>query len=137
MNITLMVIVFIIFSGLAYYMYKKFFKPSNKFITNNEFKNINNTKEADLILFYTTWCPHCTKTTETWNALKTNQKYNNNNYVISFAEVDCEKESAYADSFNVKEYPTIILLKGDKKYIYDANLNEESLDIFLNTIRSE
>ena len=44
MNIILTVIVFIIFSSVAYYMYKKFFKPSKSFITNNEFINVNNKK---------------------------------------------------------------------------------------------
>jgi thioredoxin-like negative regulator of GroEL len=56
---------------------------------------------------------------------------------VSFTEIDCDKESAYADSFNIKEYPTIILLKGDKKYIYDANLSEDTLDLFINTIMNE
>ena len=27
--------------------------------------------------------------------------------------------------------------KGDKKYIYDANLNEDTLDLFINTIMNE
>jgi thiol-disulfide isomerase/thioredoxin len=137
MNIILTVIVFIIFSSVAYYMYKKFFKPSKSFITNNEFNSVNKTKEAELILFYTLWCPHCKTTKESWDALKSNSRYNNNKYVVSFTEIDCDKESAYADSFNIKEYPTIILLKGDKKYIYDANLSEDTLDLFINTIMNE
>jgi thiol-disulfide isomerase/thioredoxin len=135
MNIILTIIVFIIFSSVAYYMYKKFFKPSKSFITNNEFNSVNKVQEAELILFYTLWCPHCKTTKESWDAIKSNNRYNK--YVISFTEIDCDKESAYADSFNIKEYPTIILLRGDKKYIYDANLNEDTLDLFVNTIMNE
>jgi len=138
MNIQLMIGIFIIFSGIAYYMYKSFFKPSNKFVTNNEFKGVNtNVTEAELILFYTLWCPHCKTTKEKWDLLKTKTKYNNNNYIVTFTEIDCEKESGAADSYNIKEYPTILLLKGDKKYIYDANLNEDTLDLYINTIMNE
>ena len=132
-----MVSIFIIFSGVAYYFYKKFVKPSNKFITNNEFKSVTNTTEAELILFHTIWCPHCKTTMDIWNTLKGNNKYNNKKYIVNFTEIDCDKESAYADSFNIKEYPTIILLKGEKKYIYDANLSEETLELFINTIMNE
>ena len=137
MNIILAIGIFIILSIVAYYLYKKFFKKNKAFITNNEFKDVNNVKEADLLLFYTLWCPHCNKAKETWEALKASNKYNTDKYVVSFKEIDCEKESAYADSFEIKEYPTIILLKGEKKYIYDANLSEETLDLFVNTIMNE
>jgi thiol-disulfide isomerase/thioredoxin len=137
MNIVLTVSIFIIFSIVAYYLYKRFFKTNKAFITNNEFKDVNNVKEADLLLFHTLWCPHCNKTKEKWDELKLSNKYDTNKYLVSFKEIDCDKESAYADTFNVTEYPTIILLKGEKKYIYDANLNEETLDLFINTIMNE
>jgi thiol-disulfide isomerase/thioredoxin len=130
--------IFIIFSSIAYQMYKSFFKPSTKFITNNEFKGVNtNVTEAQLILFHTLWCPHCKTTKEIWDTLKKKTKFNNNNYIVTFLEIDCDKESAYADTYDIKEYPTIILLKGEKKYIYDANLNEDTLDLFINTIMNE
>lgn len=133
-----MVGIFIIFSSIAYQMYKSFFKPSTKFITNNEFKGVNtNVREGQLILFHTLWCPHCKTTKEMWDILKKKTKFNNNNYIVTFLEIDCDKESSYADTYDIKEYPTIILLKGDKKYIYDANLNEDTLDLFINTIMTE
>jgi len=132
-----MIFMFIIFSGLAYYLYGFLYKPNTKFVTNNEYKDVNKSIEAGLILFYTTWCPHCKKTRDKWDTLKVNSKYKNSNYIISFTEIDCDKQSSYADTFNIKEYPTIVLVRGDKKYIYDANLSEESLDLFINTIMNE
>ena len=128
---------FIIFSGITYYLYGYLYNPNKNFITNNEYKNVNQTNEAGLILFYTTWCPHCKTTKDKWNTLKINSKYKNSKYIISFTEIDCDKESSYANTFNITEYPTIVLVKGDKKYIYDANLSEESLDLFINTIMNE
>jgi len=128
---------FIIFSGIAYYIYTRYYKTTKTFTTNNEFVGVNsNVIEAQLILFHTVWCPHCKTTMDLWNTLKLKPKYTQN-YIITFTDIDCEKESAYADTFDIKEYPTIILLKGDKKYIYDANLNEETLDLFINTIMTE
>ena len=58
----------------------------------------------------------------------------NSNYTIDYEEVDCEKNSEMANSFNVTEYPTIYLVNGVKKYEYDANLTEETLNIFINTV---
>ena len=37
-------------------------------------------------------------------------------------------------TYNIKEYPTIVLVNNDKKYIYDANLSKETLDIFIDTV---
>ena len=52
---------------------------------------------------------------------------------LNFIKIDCEdKESrVYVDKFNITEYPSIILYIEGKKYIYDANLNEETLHRFL------
>jgi thiol-disulfide isomerase/thioredoxin len=96
MNIYLMAGIFIIFSSIAYQMYKSFFKPSTKFITNNEFKGVNtNVTEAQLILFHTLWCPHCKTTKEIWDTLKKKTKFNNNNYIVTFLEIDCDQEREY------------------------------------------
>jgi thiol-disulfide isomerase/thioredoxin len=132
MNI--IIIVFILSCvGIAYFLFTTFYKKtSTKFVENNEYKLKNNKYNNSLILFYTSWCIHCTKTIELWNTLKTKDKYNK--YNIVFLEIDCDQNSADADMYNVTEYPTIILVKDDINYIYDANLSEETLDLFINTI---
>ena len=39
-----------------------------------------------------------------------------------------------ATEFNIKEYPTIILVMNNKKYVYDANLSELTLNKFLQAV---
>ena len=39
-----------------------------------------------------------------------------------------------ASDYNIKEYPTIILVINDKRYVYDANLSELTLYKFLEAV---
>jgi hypothetical protein len=57
-------------------------------------------------------------------------------FIVNFS-YDCEKNIAEAELYKIKEYPTIILVKNNKKYIYDANLSESTLDIFINTVTNK
>ena len=41
-------------------------------------------------------------------------------YKLSFVEIDCDDNPSLADKYNIDSYPTIILLKDDQKYIFDA-----------------
>ena len=39
-----------------------------------------------------------------------------------------------ASDFNIKEYPTIILVMNNKKYVYNANLEKLTLNKFLQAV---
>lgn len=133
MNAIIIILLILSCAGIAYFLFNTFYKKTNtKFIENNEYKLKNNKYNNNLILFYTSWCKHCNNTMELWNTLKIKDKYNK--YNIVFLEIDCDKNSADADEYNITEYPTIILVHDDINYIYDANLSEETLDLFINTI---
>ena len=54
--------------------------------------------------------------------------------IINFSEVDCEKYSQMANQYKITEYPTIILTNKSINYEYDANLSEDSLQLFINTV---
>ena len=118
---------FIILSIVGYFLYNSYIKKIT-YNPNNEF--VKSDKLGQLMLFYAAWCPYSKTTLDQWYTYK--EKYNGN-YNISFSEIDCDKHTNLADNYKIESYPTIILLKGDKKYIYDANLNEETLDLFINT----
>lgn len=96
---------------------------------NNEF--IKNDKTADLMLFYADWCPYSKSTLKNWYTYK--EKYEGP-YKISFNEIDCDKNPTLSDNYNVESYPTIILLFNSKKYIFDAQMSDETLTQFINTI---
>ena len=126
----------IIFGGIGYYMYNTYnLNDPTKFIANNEYKPDPSLKEGTLILFYVSWCPHSKKTMDQWNIKK--EGYKNDIYSIKFTEIDCEKYTQMADKYNITEYPTIILLKNDKKYIYDAEFDNNTFDIFINSVMKE
>ena len=105
-------------------------------IENNEFKS-NTTTEVVVILFYVKWCKYSESTKKLWDVIKVGDKYSNNKFNITFIEVDCDTTNSLIDEYKIKEYPTIILVKNDKKYIYDANLREDTFDLFVNTIMNE
>ena len=126
----------IIFSGISYYMYKKYnINDPNRFISNNEYKPESALKEGSLILFYVSWCPYSKKTMDQWNIKK--QGYTNKLYAMTFTEIDCDKYTQTADKYGITEYPTIVLIKNDKKYIYDAEFDNKTFDLFINSVMSE
>jgi hypothetical protein len=138
MNSLLIIGMIIIFGIIGYNLYNNFYKKYNnkKFITNNEFKS-NTTSEVAVILFYVKWCKYSESTKKLWDVIKVDDKYKNDKFNITFIEVDCDTSNPLMDEYKIKEYPTIILVKNDKTYIYDANLREDTFDLFVNTIMNE
>ncbi len=132
LNVLVGFIIFIIFGGVGYYLYNR---KKNEFVSNDEYKSTSTTKEGNLILFYVTWCPHSQEALNKWYGIK--EKYKNSEYTIVFSETDCDKYSEVANNYNIKEYPTIILVKDSKNYEYDANLSEDTLELFINTVMKQ
>lgn len=127
------IIVFIILGGIGYYLYTQ--KTKNDFVSNDEYKSTDSVKEGNLILFYVNWCPHSREALIKWNEIKSSYKHPE--YTISFSETDCDKYSELANTYNITEYPTIILIKNSKNYEYDANLSEDTLNLFINTVMKQ
>ena len=132
-------IVILIFLVAAIYTYKRYISPkiNPKYVPNKEFLpegEKKTTENATLYFFYTTWCPHCKKSMPIWKSLK--DELDNKEIkgtTINFIEVDCDKDAALAEKFNVQGYPTIKLVKGNQIIEYDAKPSKETLMEFLNT----
>ena len=134
----------LLFVGISYYIYNSYVKPrlNPSYISNKEFlpktEDIREQEYAEVILFYTDWCPHSTAAMDIWNQFK--EKYNNvtiNKYTLLFKEVDCEKEEETADQFNITGYPTIKLVKNKDEIVeFDAKPTMETLDEFIHTVLS-
>jgi thiol-disulfide isomerase/thioredoxin len=136
-------VVVLIFLVAAIYTYKRYVSPNlNKtYVANSEFlpegsgpgpENLNNS--AELYFFYTTWCPHCKKSMPVWQDLKSELDGKSlKGVTLSFIEVDCDKEAALAEKFNVQGYPTIKLVKGNQVIEYDAKPEKDTLMEFLHT----
>jgi len=124
--------------SLAYIAYSLFsshqkIREEREFIENNEFGDRKNMKD-NLFFFYADWCDHCQKAKPIWNNIKNDNSIKK--FGINFVDVngDDEKNKQLIKYYNVKEYPTVILDKNQKKYIFDANLSSETLMKFFASV---
>ena len=142
----LIIIAVIIFVILAIYYYYYHVSPKLKTSYRANAEGIGSaasssgpSKQAELMLFYADWCPHCKTAKPIWNELKT--QYQNktiNGYQVIFTEVNCTAESAETEQmmnkYNIEGFPTIKLLKDGQIIEYDAKPSRETLNEFLNTV---
>lgn len=96
-------------------------------------------KEAEIMLFYVDWCPHCKTAKPEWEQVKAEYDGKNvNGYIITFTEINCTNETAEVEkmvnSYKIDGYPTIKLLKDGTVIEYDAKPTKETLTQFLNTV---
>ena len=141
----IVIIGLILFTILGIYYYYKYVSPklktsyrANSGPNNNESPG-GPTKQAELMLFYADWCPHCKTAKPIWNDLKT--QYQNktiNGYQVIFTEINCTTETAETEQmmnkYNIEGFPTIKLLKDGQIIEYDAKPTRETLNEFLNTV---
>ena len=133
----IVLLITVCFLVAAIYTYKKYVSPriNPTYVPNNEFAPAAGVTSADLYFFYTAWCPHCKIAKPVWAELK--EKVESGAPIkgvkVNFIEVDCEKDTTTADTFKVKGYPTIKLVKGNQIIEYDAKPNVDTLMEFLET----
>ena len=95
-------------------------------------------KEAELILFFADWCPHCKKAKPEWESVKSEYEGKAvNGYNIVFTEYNCTQETPEIEElvskYSIEGYPTIKLLKDNQIIEFDAKPTKSSLEQFLNT----
>lgn len=146
--IILLIVVLFLIAALFVYRRNISSNGGKKYVTNNEFsKNQGQgVTSADIYFFYTEWCPHCKTAKKPWAEFKiqmskqqikefnepvTGVKVNGIN--LNFIEIDCDKDTATADKFKVKGFPTIKLVKGKQIIEYDAKPTTVNLIEFVNT----
>ena len=119
------VFILLIVSVFVYrrYMNKIQYNPNNEYVANSN--------KGQLMIFYAVWCPYSKKALDKWYNYK--ESYTGP-YNISFTEIDSDENVELADKYTVESYPTIILVLDGKNYIYDAEMNNETLTQFINTI---
>jgi thiol-disulfide isomerase/thioredoxin len=146
----LYIILAIFFLLIGIFIYFQYIKPlyNTRFTANNEYDSNgqgqgfegqgSGIKDAELMLFYVDWCPHCKTAKPVWDELKSefeNKKING--YKILFTEINCTNETPEIESlinkFKIEGYPTIKLLKDGNIIEYDAKPNKSTLIEFLNT----
>jgi thiol-disulfide isomerase/thioredoxin len=140
-GIIVFVIVLAVFGFVTYKNYINSPMNSN-YKANSEHNQVGkNTsgKEAEIMLFYTDWCPHCKTAKPEWEQVKA--EYNGkqiHGYTIIFTEVNCTNESPDVErmmnTYKIEGYPTIKLIKDNQIIDYDAKPSKATLTQFLNTV---
>ncbi len=115
---------------------------------NKEYVNSNNTEnpepsDAVLYFFYADWCPHCTRAKEAggpWHTFKSRHpdgRVIKNNTTIDIKEVDCtdgETNKSMLKEYNVKGYPTILIVKNGNHYLYDTKPDPDRIEEFIDKV---
>tara|TARA_Y100000992_G_C21085519_1_gene405417 strand:- start:207 stop:626 length:420 start_codon:yes stop_codon:yes gene_type:complete len=122
--------------GLAYFAYRIYLhaqKEQKDYLENNEFNNSGEIR-ANLLFFYADWCDHCQTSKPIWENVKKDTNFLEFN--VNFVDIDGddEKNEKLLKHYNIKEYPTIILDRNNKKYIFDAELESETLLRFMTSV---
>ena len=142
--IFILIIVLII---IAYYIYKSQTSKSVAYRENaspGQGQNGSDSgsgsgKEAELMLFYVDWCPHCKTAKPEWEQVKTEYEGKTvNGYNIIFTEVNCTNETPdvekMVNTYKIEGYPTIKLLKDGQIVEFDAKPTKSNLEQFLKTV---
>jgi thiol-disulfide isomerase/thioredoxin len=137
----IMLLLVVLFSIAALFVFRRYVSAKNAtYVTNNEFSQKGKVTSsgggsaADIYFFYTEWCPHCKTAKPIWADFKSQMSGKQiNGIALNFVEVDCDKDTATSDKFNVKGFPTIKLVKGNQIIEYDAKPSTANLIEFVNT----
>ena len=139
------IVIGIVLLVAGYYIYKNVLYPKTTYNANRENlnsvndNNTNGKKQAELMLFYVDWCPHCKTAKPEWDSLKsTYENKTINGYSIIFTEHNCTNETPEVEElmnkYKIEGYPTIKLLKDNQIIEYDAKPTKSTMEQFLNTV---
>jgi thiol-disulfide isomerase/thioredoxin len=115
------------------------YKANKEHLQSSSNASSSGSKEAEIILFYADWCPHCKTAKPEWEQVKA--EYNGkqiNGYTIVFTEVNCTTDSPDVENmmntYKIEGFPTIKLVKDNQIIDYDAKPTKATLTQFLNTV---
>jgi thiol-disulfide isomerase/thioredoxin len=136
--ISLLVLALIIYYIVSYAKKPKTTSTNNEFIGKGEGMNTSE-KEAEMMLFYVDWCPHCKTAKPEWEQLKSEYEGKTiNGYNVIFTEINCTNDSPETEklmnTYKIEGYPTIKLLKDGTIIEYDAKPTKSTMVQFLNTV---
>ena len=146
----------VLFIGIAFWIYQYYILPRLEptFVSNAEIDTLkddgsaggpnadaNAGPYAEIYLFHTDWCPYSQEAMPIWKAMK--KRMNNkkiNKHILLFKEIDGDKDSAKITDFEdeykkkIDGFPTIMLVKDDQVVDYEAEVNTDNLNEFINSV---
>ena len=96
-------------------------------------------KQAEIMMFYADWCPHCKAAKPEWESFKNEYEGKKvNGYTLVFTEYNCTTETPETEEavskYNVEGFPTIKLIKDNQVIEYDAKPTKPIMVQFVNTV---
>jgi len=92
-------------------------------------KNLSSSSNAEktkIYLFKAEWCGHCNEFKPIWNKLKQSLK---KEYI--FVTLDADEDEEEMKKWDIKQFPTIIKIKNNKKEEYNGSRDEISIKNFI------
>ena len=126
-------LVVLVITSLAIYWFL-FRKNSEEEGLENPGDSDAKSSNAEVIFFYTAWCPYCKKARPEWDKFK--QRWNEQSLsgaTVLISEVDCDKNEPLANKYEITGYPTIKCIYNKKIAEFDGTINAETLELFLKT----
>jgi thiol-disulfide isomerase/thioredoxin len=132
-------IVIVVFVMVSIYGYQQLYLGRKK----KQFSDVaNESGRKDIIevmFFNVDWCPHCVKAKPEWQSFA--DQYNGktvNNYKVECRDVNCTEDSdpsisTMISDYKIESYPTIIIMKGSKRYDFDAKVTKSALEQFVDS----
>ena len=139
MTTVLYLLAFLLFIFIAIYVYQTYISPKFAPTYNNSQEGMQSGKQAELMLFYVDWCPHCKTGKPAWDEVKNEYQHKMiNGYNVLFKEYNCTEETAEIEQlmnkYHIEGYPTIKLVKDGQVIEFDAKPTKAALEQFLNTV---
>jgi thioredoxin-like negative regulator of GroEL len=135
-------VIFVIFVYIGNYAYNEYYLKPNQNRLYSDVANANRRTEVIIYFFHVDWCPHCKKAQPEWN--KFADQYDGkevNGYIIKCKDIDCTQEtsdvSRVINQFKIESYPTVKMVKDEKTIEFDARINQNTLDKFVNTMLND
>ena len=135
-------IVLILFSGMSYYLYKQFMQNQKSALIKDVANTGTNNREINVFMFHVDWCPHCKKALPEWVAFcneYNNKLVNGNNIVCNKEGTNCTEDDTpeikkLIAEYNIVSYPTVVLIKDNKRYEFDAKITKHTLEQFIHSV---
>lgn len=142
-NIIIVLVLLAVFITLAVYVYQKY---GTKLLKKRDFDDVANDssvkREIKVTIYTVDWCPHCKAALPEWDLFS--NSYNGkiiNGYKIQCVTIDCTDPtpnvSEQLSKHGIDSYPTVLLMRGNDRYDFDAKIKFDSLEKFVEAVSQE
>ena len=144
-NIAFIVIILFVFFIIGFMIWR-----ASSSSLNSKYKNISNGSVGgstegpiDIYIFYATWCPHCKTALPKWKTFS--DKVNGTVIAgrpITTHTIDCTDSSDpnvanYLSKYGIKGFPTVKAVVGKTVINFEAAINENTLNQFVQELVSK